>query len=68
MQFKNQGLGKALVGTAIQVCLQTEIGSAGLIVDAKSEELAQFYENLGFVRLPKPGIQLLLPLAGLKQT
>ena len=66
IRYKGQGLGQALVSVAIQICLQSEVGSAGLLVDAKSEELAHFYERIGFIRLPKPGIQLMLPLAGLQ--
>lgn len=47
----NQGLGKALLGHAIQKIQQADIASFVVLVDAKNAEVAVFYERHGFTRL-----------------
>ncbi len=42
-------------------------GGIGLFVDAKDEQLAQFYEKFGFSRTAVGSLRLFLPAATLKQ-
>jgi hypothetical protein len=42
--------------------LSTQLGIAGLFVDAKDEHAAAFYQRFGFVSLPSNPRRLFLPL------
>jgi GNAT superfamily N-acetyltransferase len=49
--LQGQGVGKCLLGCAIDRCLQArqEVAAYALIVDAKDELAKSFYEHFGFV-------------------
>lgn len=48
---KGKGLGKLLVGCAVERCLKArqEVAAFALIVDAKDDNAKAFYEHFGFV-------------------
>lgn len=48
-----QGLGSKLLADAFRRSQQSGVGSCGLIVEMKSEELFSFYSHFGFQRLPE---------------
>jgi predicted N-acetyltransferase YhbS len=48
---RGRGLGAALVFDACQRATHSEIAAYGVLVDAKDENAARFYEHLGFERL-----------------
>jgi GNAT superfamily N-acetyltransferase len=50
-EHQGRGLGAALVFDACQRAMRSEIASYGVLVDAKDESAATFYEHLGFERL-----------------
>jgi GNAT superfamily N-acetyltransferase len=50
-EHRGQGLGAALVFDACQRATRSEIASYGMLVDAKDDNAARFYEHLGFERL-----------------
>lgn len=64
--FKGQGLGAALLADALLRSLQSEIVAYALIVDAKDQSAAAFYQHHGFIPLPDSPLQLFLPLATAK--
>lgn len=49
MNFQNQGYGKFLIADAIHKIRNTTIGAAVLVVEAKNDDVASFYERLGFI-------------------
>lgn len=53
-RHKGQGLAALLISDAMHKIKQTseQIGVAFAVIDAKNDALAQYYERLGFVRLP----------------
>ena len=59
-----QGLGKLLIGCAVERCLEArkQVAAFGLIVDAKDEAAASFYEHYGFKRCADASMTLYLPL------
>jgi GNAT superfamily N-acetyltransferase len=61
---QGRGLGKLLVGCAIDRCLKarTQIASYALIVDAKNQTAKGFYEHFGFKPLVDQPLSLYLPL------
>jgi GNAT superfamily N-acetyltransferase len=64
LEFQGRGFGGALLIEAIcrVAALATQIGIAGLFVDAKNEHAAAFYQRFGFVPLPSNPRRLFLPL------
>jgi ribosomal protein S18 acetylase RimI-like enzyme len=61
--FQGQGIGSVLLVDAMRRALRAEVAGFTLLVDAKSEHAAAFYEHHGFARLAsQPGV-LFLPLA-----
>ena len=62
--LRGQGIGKVLIGCAIDRCLQvkTQIGAYALLVDAKDAAAQTFYERYGFKRLSDREMTLYLPL------
>ncbi|KAF0146128.1 MAG: N-acetyltransferase GCN5 [Rhodospirillaceae bacterium] len=60
--FKRQGLGGALLADALDRVIQLEIASYALMVDAKDEVAATFYQHYGFIMLPDSPLTLFLPL------
>jgi len=61
---RGSGLGKLLVGCAVDRCLKAreQIAAYALIVDAKDEAARRFYEHFGFRRLMDRDRTLYLPL------
>jgi GNAT superfamily N-acetyltransferase len=61
---RGSGLGKLLVGCAVDRCLKARelIAAYALIVDAKDEAARRFYEHFGFRRLMDRDGTLYLPL------
>lgn len=61
--FKGSGLGGSLLAEALQRSAHSEIAAYALIVDAKDETAADFYQHHGFIALPSSALRLFLPLA-----
>ena len=61
---QGRGLGKLLVGCALDRCLKarTQIAAYALIVDAKDTNARAFYEHYGFKSLVDRALTLYLPL------
>lgn len=51
------GLGRVLLVDAITRAMRSEIASFAMVLDAKDEGAASFYEREGFIRLPGTPIQ-----------
>ena len=58
------GLGKLLLGCAVDRCLQAraQVAAFALVVDAKDEAAADFYQRYGFSRMRDRELTLYLPL------
>lgn len=67
--FRGQGLGELLLMDALKRCLigAKQIGSAAVVVDAKDDQAARFYEKYGFIALPKVPKRLFLPMATIER-
>lgn len=61
--FKGEGLGGALLADVLDRAARSEIAAYALIVDAKDEAAAAFYQHHGFIALPDSPRTLFLPLA-----
>jgi GNAT superfamily N-acetyltransferase len=61
---QGRGLGKLLVGCAVDRCLKAreQVAAYALIVDAKNETAKRLYEHFGFRRLMDRDLTLYLPL------
>lgn len=61
---QGRGLGAGLLLAAGRRCLAVaaEVGGVALLIDAKSERAAQWYEGFGAVRLADAPLTLVLPL------
>ena len=61
---RGQGLGKLLMGCAVDRCLQArkQVAAFALIVDAKNGEAKTFYEHYGFTPCADSPMTLYLPL------
>ncbi|NMM13754.1 MAG: GNAT family N-acetyltransferase [Rhodoferax sp.] len=61
---RGQGLGKLLVGCAVDRCLQArkQVAAFALIVDAKHVQAKTFYEHYGFTPCTDSPMTLYLPL------
>lgn len=64
MDQRGQGLGKLIVGCAVERCLQArnQVAAFALIVDAKNSEAKAFYEHYGFRPCVDAPMTLYLPL------
>lgn len=60
----NKGLGKLLIGCAVERCLQArkQVAAFALIADAKNLEAKTFYEHYGFRSCVDASMTLYLPL------
>ncbi|WP_150047602.1 GNAT family N-acetyltransferase [Methylomonas rhizoryzae] len=67
--FQGQGLGDALIIHAFKTTVEAaeKIGIFGMIVDAKDERAAGFYEHFGFKRLNASKNRLVLPFSAIKK-
>jgi GNAT superfamily N-acetyltransferase len=61
--FKEQGLGGALLADALDRAARAEIAAYALMVDAKDDTAVAFYRHHGFIALPDSSRTLFLPLA-----
>lgn len=61
--FKGQGLGGALLADALHRAARSEIAAYALMVDAKDQNAAAFYQHHGFIPLPESPCTLFMPLA-----
>ena len=52
LSVRGVGLGRVLLVDAITRAVRSEIASFALVIDAKDEGAASFYEQEGFIRLP----------------
>lgn len=61
---RGQGLGKLLMGCAVDRCLQArkQVAAFALIVDAKNVQAKTFYEHYGFTPCTDSPMTLYLPL------
>lgn len=68
-QFQGQGYGDALIIHAFKTTVEAadKIGIFGIIVDAKNERAASFYERFGFKRLTASQNRLVLPFSAIKK-
>lgn len=64
-RFQRNGLGGQLLLMAGQRCLRaaSEVGGVAMLIDAKNEAVAAWYERYGAVALKDAELILLLPLA-----
>lgn len=64
-EFQGQGFGDTLIFHAFKATLSAaeKIGILGMIVDAKDEKAASYYEGFGFTRLTATENRLMLPLS-----
>ena len=60
--FQRQGLGQAMLYDAIRRILRSELAAAILIVDAKDDQAAAFYQRHGFLSFGTGHLKLYLPL------
>lgn len=59
LSARGAGLGRLLLVDAIARAVRSEIASFALMLDAKDESAASFYERESFIRLPGTPIRLL---------
>jgi GNAT superfamily N-acetyltransferase len=64
---KGKGLGHLLVGHAVNltISVRNTMGVRVLVVDAKDEQVAGFYESFGFLRTAGAALTLYLPIGRL---
>ena len=65
VQWQGKGLGRRLLAHALRRVLEASVivGVSLVLVDAKNEAAALFYESLGFVRLDDQPMTLFLPVS-----
>jgi len=63
-RFQGRGLGQFLMVDAMSRVIRVaeSSGCIGLVVDAKDDQAANFYESFGFRRAPDNGLLLFMPL------
>jgi predicted N-acetyltransferase YhbS len=66
-KFQGRKLGAALLWDAIERAARSEVVVYGVVVDAKDDEAAAFYEHHGFITLSAETRQLVLPLTNLRE-
>jgi ribosomal protein S18 acetylase RimI-like enzyme len=66
--FQGQGLGGALLADALDRSARSEIAAFAMVVDAKDEAAAAFYQHHGFMPLPDSPLTLFLPLATVRRS
>jgi ribosomal protein S18 acetylase RimI-like enzyme len=66
--YQGQGYGDALIFHAFKITAEAaeKIGTLGMIVDAKDEKAAGFYEKFGFKALSASKNRLVLSYAAMK--
>lgn len=66
-RFKGKKLGTAMIVNALQRCVDSEIASYALIVEAKDQEAINFYRHLGFLSYESAIDKLYYPLKDLSK-
>lgn len=68
-RFQRQGYGDALIYHAFKTTAEAaeRVGILGMIVDAKDEQAACYYERFGFKRLKGTRNRLVLPFSAIKK-
>ena len=63
-QLKGQGMGQFMLMDALHRCLQAAVGIAAMavVVDAKDDLAADFYQHFGFIPLNPSASRLFLPM------
>lgn len=69
LTMRGQGLGSMLVIDAFRriVEVSNNVGVTLIMVDAKDDQAASFYQHYGFVPLPDAPLRLVLPVATARQ-
>jgi len=69
VRFQGRGLGQVLLIDAMSRVIRVAqlSGCIGLIVDAKDDKAAGFYEGFGFRRAPENGLLLFVPLPEIQE-
>ena len=62
IKYQGKGIGELLLIHALKISLETssKIAAAAVIVDAKNDRAAQFYQHFGFIRFPSAPSKLYL--------
>lgn len=65
IEQQGKGIANQLISHAMHQAkaISTMAGVAFVIIDAKTETLAEYYTNLGFVRLPSSPLRLVYPIS-----
>ncbi|MDX2200812.1 MAG: GNAT family N-acetyltransferase [Phycisphaerae bacterium] len=66
--YQGRRLGGSLLFDAIDRTRRSGIAAFAVVVDAKSEQAAEFYEHHGFVRFASQPMPLFLPIASAPRT
>jgi predicted N-acetyltransferase YhbS len=66
--YQGQGYGGSLIFHAFKTTMETaeKVGIQGIIVDAKDENAARFYQKFGFMPLSTTKNRLVLPFTAIK--
>lgn len=66
---QRMGIGQYLLIDALKRSLQVsnQIGIVAVIVDAKDDKAAKFYEHFGFIKLPENSHRLFLPISTIQK-
>lgn len=67
-EYQKRGYGDALIAHAFAITrdVAERVGVIGMVVDAKDENAASYYEKFGFHRLTSTKQRLMLPLSAMK--
>ena len=65
LSMQGRGLGGQLLVAATQRCMAAaqQVGGVGMLIDAKNDRAARWYEGYGSVRLEDAHLSLILPFA-----
>src|SRR3546814_16400062 len=64
---RGRGLGTELLVNALRRCLRSETASLAVVVDAKDDAAASFYERHEFVKLAEQPNRLFIPMAEIEK-
>lgn len=66
-KHQGQGIGQDLLSFALHIALEfsAAVGLYAVVVDAKNEQVAEFYRRLGFIATLDSPLSLFLPIASL---
>lgn len=67
-KYRGQRFGELLLADALKRCLRLseEVAAMAVLVDAKDERAAEFYERYGFRRFVDAPLKLFMPMAEIK--